>query len=90
MAKPVPGDNDVLVRVRATTVNPADCDARGLSYIPIGLGFLARLMLGFRKPKISILGSALAGDIETVGKDVELFKPGDPVFGSGPELGTHA
>jgi NADPH2:quinone reductase len=88
--KPVPGDREVLIRVRATTVNAADCNGRGFSYIPTGLGFLARLMLGIRKPKISILGSALAGEIETVGKDVKSFKPGDPVFGSGPELGAYA
>lgn len=90
VAKPIPGDNEVLIKVHATTVNAADCNARGFSYIPKGLGFLARLMLGIRKPKISILGSAVAGVIEAVGKDVQLFKEGDQVFGSGPELGAYA
>ena len=88
--KPVPGDNEVLVKVRATTVNAADCNVRGFSYIPPGLGFLARMMMGFGKPKISIPGSALAGDVEAVGKDVKLFKPGDAVYGTGPEMGAYA
>ena len=64
VAKPVPGDNEVLIKMHATTVNAADCNARGLSYIPKGLGFLARLMLGVRKPKIKILGSSFSGVIE--------------------------
>ena len=68
--KPIPGDKEVLIKVHATTVNAADCNARGFSYIPKGLGFLARLMLGIRKPKINILGSSGAGVIEAVGKDV--------------------
>jgi NADPH:quinone reductase-like Zn-dependent oxidoreductase len=90
VAKPIPKDNEVLIKVHATTVNAADCNARGFSYIPKGLGFLARLMLGIRKPKISILGSAVAGEVEAVGKDVRLFKKGDKVFGTGPELGAYA
>jgi len=88
--RPVPGKNDVLVKVHATTVNAADCNTRGLVYIPTGLGFLARLMLGFRKPKISIQGSVLAGEIEAVGKEVKSFKPGDRVYGTGDALGAYA
>ena len=88
--KPVPRDNEVLVKVHATTVNAADCNVRGLVYIPTGLGFLAKLMLGFKKPKISILGSVLAGEIKAVGKDVKSFKPGDQVFGTGAEMGAYA
>jgi NADPH:quinone reductase-like Zn-dependent oxidoreductase len=88
--KPVPGDNEVLIKVHATTVNAANCNVRDLVYIPTGLGFLARLMLGVKKPKISILGSVLAGEIETVGEDVKSFKPGDQVFGTGAEMGAYA
>lgn len=87
---PVPGNNEVLIKVRATTVNAADCNTRGLTYIPKGLGLLARLMLGFNKPKISILGSVVAGEIKAVGKDVKSLKPGDHVYGTGPQLGGYA
>jgi NADPH:quinone reductase-like Zn-dependent oxidoreductase len=87
---PVPKENEVLIKVYASSVNAADCNIRGLSYIPTGLGFVARLMLGFSKPKKSILGSVFAGVIEEVGKDVKEFKKGDKVFGTGPELGAYA
>jgi len=90
LEKPVPKENEVLIKIRATTVNAADCNARGLSYIPTGLGFLAKLMLGFNKPKKSILGSVLAGKVESVGKEVTRFKPGDRVYGSSDELGAYA
>lgn len=88
--KPVPKDNEVLIKIRATTVNAADCNARGLSYIPSGLGLLAKLMMGFNKPKKSILGSVVAGEVESVGKDVKRFIPGDRVYGSSDELGAYA
>ena len=87
--KPVPKDNEILIKVHATTVNAADCNVRGLSYIPSGLGLLARLMLGFKRPKIRIIGSVLAGKVEAVGKNVTAFKAGDQVFGTGPELGAY-
>ena len=88
--KPVPKDNEVLIKVHASSVNAADCNVRGLSYIPTGLGFMARLMLGFNKPKISITGSVFTGVIEEAGKDIKEFKPGDEVFGSGAEMGAYA
>ena len=90
VSKPIPKDNEVLIKVHATTVNAADCNARGYSFIPPGLGLVARFMLGFRKPKISILGSALAGEIESTGSKVKQFKKGDQVFGTDPELGAYA
>jgi NADPH:quinone reductase-like Zn-dependent oxidoreductase len=75
--KPVPADGEVLVRVRATSVNPYDWhNMRGEPYI-------ARLMpggLGLRGPKLSILGCDMAGRVEAVGKDVTEFRPGDDVF----------
>jgi NADPH:quinone reductase-like Zn-dependent oxidoreductase len=75
--RPVPGADEVLVRVRATSVQPYDWHhMRGEPYI-------ARLMpgtLGLRGPKISVLGADLAGEVEAVGKDVTEFRPGDKVY----------
>ena len=89
--KPVPKDNEVLVKIYATSVTAGDCNARGFVFIPPGLGPVARLMLGFKKPKKDILGADLAGEIEAAGKDVRLFKEGDQVYGiDGNGLGPYA
>ncbi|TFG62675.1 MAG: NAD(P)-dependent alcohol dehydrogenase [Spirochaetales bacterium] len=89
--KPVPKDNEVLIKIHATTVSAGDVNARDFTFVPPGLGFLARLMLGFRKPKINILGGVLSGEIEEAGKDVKHFKKGDQVFGiDGDGLGAYA
>lgn len=88
--KPQPGENEILIKVHATTVNAADCNIRGQSYIPAGLGFMARMMLGFKKPRIPITGSVVAGEVEAVGKKVTSFKAGDHVYGTGPGLGGYA
>jgi NADPH:quinone reductase-like Zn-dependent oxidoreductase len=79
--KPMPGDREVLVKVRATTVTAADWRARSLE-VPQGFGLAARLVFGFSRPRRPILGMELSGDVEAVGKDVRRFKPGDPVFAS--------
>lgn len=79
--RPTPRDNEVLIRVYATTVTAGDVNARGFVFVPPGFGPLPRLMLGIRKPKRPILGVELAGEIEAVGKEVRLFKKGDQVFG---------
>ena len=79
--KPVPKDNEVLIRVCATSVTTGDVNARGFTFVPPGFGPLPRLMFGIRRPKKTILGVELAGEIEAVGKDVTLFKKGDQVFG---------
>ncbi|SRR6266540_538935 len=71
--KPVPNDNQVLVRVHAASVNPLDLTIRG----PL----LIRPILGMRKPKDTRLGVDYAGTVEAVGKNVTQFKPGDEVFG---------
>jgi NADPH:quinone reductase-like Zn-dependent oxidoreductase len=80
--KPSPKDNEVLIRIHATTVTAGDCELRGLRF-PIYLNLAMRLWRGFLKPRENtILGTELAGEIEAVGKDVERFKEGDQVFGS--------
>ncbi|HEV3331045.1 MAG TPA: NAD(P)-dependent alcohol dehydrogenase [Bryobacteraceae bacterium] len=74
--KPVPQDNQVLIKVRAASVNPLDWSGmRGEPYI-------ARLMGGLRRPKDPRLGADVAGEVEAVGKNVAHFKPGDEVFGT--------
>ena len=88
---PAPKDNEVLVRVHATTVSPGDCEMRSFK---VGFEYFvpARLMFGLLRPrKGRILGQELAGVVEAVGKDVTRFKEGDQVYGStGFGLGTYA
>jgi len=89
--KPTPKDNEVLIKVHAATVTAGDVNMRGFTFVPPGFGPLPRLMFGLRQPKKSILGTELAGEVEAVGKDVTLFKKGDPVFGIGSNvLGAYA
>ncbi len=79
--KPTPKDNEVLIRIYATTVTAGDCEARSLKFPILLLSLSMRIYVGLRKPKrITILGQELAGEIESVGKDVRLFKEGDQVF----------
>ena len=81
--KPAPRDNEVLVKIHATTVTIGDTIMRSLNMpIPGWQKLLARLYLGIRKPKRPILGMELAGEVESVGRKVTRFKPGDPVFAS--------
>ena len=78
--KPTPENNEVLVKIYATTVTAGDCEMRRMGN-PIFYRLLMKMYIGFRKPKrITILGMELAGEIESVGKDVKLFKEGDQVF----------
>jgi NADPH:quinone reductase-like Zn-dependent oxidoreductase len=91
LEKPSPKNNEVLIKVYATTVTTGDVNIRGFVFVPPGLEFLARLMYGLRKPRKTILGFELAGKIEEVGKDVSYFKKGDPVFGiDGNGMGAYA
>ena len=88
--KPVPRDNEVLVRLHATTVTSGDWRVRTL-HVPTGLGLVARLAIGFTRPRQPIMGSEMAGTIESVGKHVTRFRVGDEVFGfPGGAMGCHA
>ena len=83
--RPVPADDEVLVRIHATTVNRTDCHRRAAK------PFLWRFFAGLLRPKRRILGNEVAGEIETIGSAVTSFAVGDRVFGtSGPNLGGHA
>ena len=77
--KPIPKDNEVLIKVFATTATRYDCWARSCK-AHTGLGILMHLWFGIRKPKKPILGTELAGKIEAVGKNVKRFERGDRVY----------
>jgi len=91
--KPTPKDNEILVKVYATTVSSGVLWARSGKH-PDSKFFtlMVRIMFGIRKPKRTILGYELAGEIESVGKDVKLFRKGDQVYGTttGLRVGAYA
>ena len=86
--KPAPKDNEILVRVHAVSVNYGDIVARNFKNLtpgefnmPFLLWLLARIQFGISKPKTTILGSEFAGEVESVGREVNRFSAGDQVFG---------
>jgi 2-desacetyl-2-hydroxyethyl bacteriochlorophyllide A dehydrogenase len=87
--KPVPKDNEVLIRIYATTVTKFDCWTRSCT-APTGMGLISRIAGGFTKPKKTIIGTELAGEIEAVGKNVKRFNEGDHVFAFTANLGAYA
>lgn len=90
VAKPVPKDNEVLIRIVATTVTSGDWRVRSLT-VPLGFGLISRLVFGISRPRQPILGTELAGEVESVGGRVSKFKAGDQVFAfSGARMGCHA
>jgi NADPH:quinone reductase-like Zn-dependent oxidoreductase len=98
IAKPAPKDNEVLIRVHATSVNYGDLVARNFKEIsprefnmPFVFWLLAKISFGLSKPNITVLGSEFSGEIEETGKNVKNFKPGDQVFGYlGQSMGAYA
>jgi NADPH:quinone reductase-like Zn-dependent oxidoreductase len=76
VSKPTPGDNEVLIKVRAAAVNPLDW------HFMRGTPGFVRAFIGMRRPKRTRLGVDVAGNVELVGSAVEGFKPGDAVFGA--------
>ena len=89
--KPVPEDNEVLIRVHATAANTSDANVRGFTFVPPGFGLLPRLMFGITEPKKQIIGVTFAGEIEAVGINITRFQVGDRVFGlTGDNMGAYA
>jgi NADPH:quinone reductase-like Zn-dependent oxidoreductase len=90
VVKPVPKNDEVLVRIRATTVSAADCELRRFDFAP-WIWLPMRLTFGIRRPRRPVLGQELAGDIESVGREVRSFARGDRVFAAtGIGLGAYA
>jgi NADPH:quinone reductase-like Zn-dependent oxidoreductase len=79
VAKPAPKDHEILVKVYATTVTAGDSRVRSFT-VPLSYWLLARIALGLRKPKKAIPGMIVAGEIESVGKEVKHFKKGDQIY----------
>ncbi len=90
VAKPSPKNNEVLIRIHATTVTAGDWRARSLD-VPMGFGLISRLFFGVSRPRQPILGTELAGEVESIGKDVRKFNIGDQVFAyGGAGMGCYA
>jgi NADPH:quinone reductase-like Zn-dependent oxidoreductase len=90
LEKPAPADDDILIRVHATTVTSGDCNLRSFGS-PFLFWLMMRILYGVKRPKQPIPGSELAGEIEAVGKGVRLFEAGAQVFGStGMRFGANA
>ncbi len=88
--KPFPKNDEVLIKIYASSVTTGDCRLRA-SKVPMGFWMLTRLAFGITKPRRPIIGMDISGEIELIGKDVELFKKGDKVYGTtGMKLGANA
>ena len=87
--KPVPGKDEILIKIRATTVTSGDWRVRSLN-VPRGFKLMSRLFLGITKPKKQILGTELSGEVVSVGENVSIFKTVDQVFAfSGAGMGCY-
>ena len=89
--KPEPKDNEVRIRVHATTASSSDSNVRGFVFVPPGFKFMSRLMFGLRGPRKQVPGIEVSGVVDAVGRDVTRFTVGDAVFGlTGMRLGAYA
>jgi len=95
--RPEPKRGEILIRVRASSVNFGDLIARSFRsvtprgfYMPLVFWLMAKMSIGWRKPRCRILGNELAGEVEGVARDVTRFKPGDQVFGQTQRFGAYA
>ena len=90
VATPVPRENEVRIRIRATTVTSSDCYVRGLTLSP-AYRLMARIALGWSAPRQPVLGMIASGEVDAVGPDARAFDVGQPVFGfDRHRFGTHA
>jgi len=88
--KPIPNDNEVLIKIHAASATISDCLVRS-GKVNILLWLPMRIFVGFRRPRRSILGLELSGEVERIGKDVKRFKIGDNVFAfTGKRFGAYA
>ena len=96
--KPIPKDNEILIRVYAVSINFGDMMVRNFKaitpkkfHMPFLFWLIGKISFGIRKPRIKILGSEFSGLVESTGKNVTRFKKGDKVFGyRGPKMGAYA
>ena len=79
--KPSPKDNEVLIKIHASSVTAGDCRLRAFK-VPVGFWLLTRLVFGLTKPRNPISGMTFSGEVEAIGKEVRLFKQGDKVYGT--------
>jgi len=85
ISKPVPKDNEILIKIHATSITSGDSRIRQAN------PFMIRLIFGFKRPRKSVLGVIVSGEIEAIGKSVSKFKVGDQIYGSlGMQFGAHA
>lgn len=93
--KPIPKNKEVCVKIKATSITGSDIIIRGCK-VPGIMGIIMKIVIGFSKPRNPILGLVLAGEIESIGRDVKKFKKGEQIFGvtikspMKPNMGTYA
>jgi NADPH:quinone reductase-like Zn-dependent oxidoreductase len=80
--KPVPADNEVLIRVRAAEATKSDCEMRSFNYSVLWFWLPLRIALGVTRPRRQVLGGYFSGEIEALGKDVKHFEVGEQIFGT--------
>lgn len=90
LPKPVPKENEILIRVHAAEATKADCEMRAFRFVVNWIWLPMRLALGIRRPRKPVLGGYFSGVVESTGAQVTRFKPGDALFGSvGMRIGAY-